>query len=343
MTLHQVKKEAVTDAMKRALRNFGNLMGNCIYDKTFLADISKVKAPGKVPLDFSTLHRPGQTYDIDGKIIPAGIKAELNKAPVAGPSNAIQGEVPNPVAQQSNKLQQYNNNQNPQQKPAPQQRQHVQVQKLQLPVQQAHRQQVNQTNQPAMQPTMNRVPQNVVVPKAQYQQTTSHQQPQGNTSLANPANLNVAIDLHKSLDSEDIYDGMEDDEGTLQQEEVINEKYDDSGFDEGNIAVQVQSVVSPDQQILPMQNARSAPHQTGQGRPAPPQNQSLQNRRPPRTANQEGQAGSSGMPPPNGPNRFQQFHQNHQVPLKQEQPILNPQTSHAQVSFIHVICNGSIC
>jgi DNA repair and recombination protein RAD52 len=29
----KAKKEAVTDAMKRALRNFGNVLGNCLYDK----------------------------------------------------------------------------------------------------------------------------------------------------------------------------------------------------------------------------------------------------------------------------------------------------------------------
>lgn len=40
----QCKKEAVTDATKRALRTFGNLLGNCLYDKSYLADVSKMKA-----------------------------------------------------------------------------------------------------------------------------------------------------------------------------------------------------------------------------------------------------------------------------------------------------------
>jgi DNA repair and recombination protein RAD52 len=31
----QCKKEAVTDALKRTLRNFGNLLGNCLYDKEY--------------------------------------------------------------------------------------------------------------------------------------------------------------------------------------------------------------------------------------------------------------------------------------------------------------------
>ncbi|ODV87805.1 hypothetical protein CANARDRAFT_26010 [[Candida] arabinofermentans NRRL YB-2248] len=43
------KKEAVTDGMKRALRQYGNSMGNCLYDKDYLLQISKVKP---IPLEF---------------------------------------------------------------------------------------------------------------------------------------------------------------------------------------------------------------------------------------------------------------------------------------------------
>lgn len=39
----RAKKSAVTDAMKRSLRGFGNALGNCLYDKSFLAKIDKVK------------------------------------------------------------------------------------------------------------------------------------------------------------------------------------------------------------------------------------------------------------------------------------------------------------
>ncbi|EJT46386.1 DNA strand annealing protein [Trichosporon asahii var. asahii CBS 2479] len=39
------KKEAVTDATKRALKTFGNVLGLCIYDKEFNNQISKIK-PG---------------------------------------------------------------------------------------------------------------------------------------------------------------------------------------------------------------------------------------------------------------------------------------------------------
>ncbi|KAJ8595818.1 recombination protein Rad52 [Rhizopogon salebrosus TDB-379] len=39
------KKEAVTDAVKRALRNFGTLLGNCLYDKSYTQEITKIKVP----------------------------------------------------------------------------------------------------------------------------------------------------------------------------------------------------------------------------------------------------------------------------------------------------------
>ncbi|CAI7564509.1 unnamed protein product [Penicillium glandicola] len=52
----KAKKEGTTDALKRALRNFGNVLGNCIYDKDYVAKVTKVKAaPGRWDVD--DLHR----------------------------------------------------------------------------------------------------------------------------------------------------------------------------------------------------------------------------------------------------------------------------------------------
>ncbi|KAH7344803.1 Rad52/22 family double-strand break repair protein-domain-containing protein [Rhizoctonia solani] len=54
--LDKCKKEAVTDAIKRTLRNFGNVLGNCLYDKQYVSEIAKVKAP-VLKLDQGSLHR----------------------------------------------------------------------------------------------------------------------------------------------------------------------------------------------------------------------------------------------------------------------------------------------
>ncbi|RFU25321.1 hypothetical protein B7463_g11014, partial [Scytalidium lignicola] len=52
----KAKKEGTTDALKRALRNFGNVLGNCIYDKEYLSKVTKVKVqPTKWDVD--NLHR----------------------------------------------------------------------------------------------------------------------------------------------------------------------------------------------------------------------------------------------------------------------------------------------
>ncbi|KAF8962538.1 Rad52/22 double-strand break repair protein, partial [Flammula alnicola] len=41
--LDKCKKEAVTDGLKRALRNFGNVLGNCLYDKSYTSEVIKIK------------------------------------------------------------------------------------------------------------------------------------------------------------------------------------------------------------------------------------------------------------------------------------------------------------
>ena len=52
----KAKKEGTTDGLKRALRNFGNVLGNCIYDKEYLAKVTKIKVqPGK--WNVANLHR----------------------------------------------------------------------------------------------------------------------------------------------------------------------------------------------------------------------------------------------------------------------------------------------
>lgn len=45
----KARKEAVTDAMKRALRMFGNRLGNCAYDKAFLRQVRSGTLPQKRP------------------------------------------------------------------------------------------------------------------------------------------------------------------------------------------------------------------------------------------------------------------------------------------------------
>ncbi|KAK9478608.1 Rad52/22 family double-strand break repair protein-domain-containing protein [Lipomyces japonicus] len=43
MAFEKCKKQATTDAMKRALRRFGNATGNCLYDQSYLNQVAKIK------------------------------------------------------------------------------------------------------------------------------------------------------------------------------------------------------------------------------------------------------------------------------------------------------------
>ncbi|CAL3971266.1 unnamed protein product [Diplocarpon coronariae] len=52
----KAKKEGTTDGLKRALKNFGNVLGNCLYDKDYLKNVTKMKV-GSTKFDADNLHR----------------------------------------------------------------------------------------------------------------------------------------------------------------------------------------------------------------------------------------------------------------------------------------------
>lgn len=57
MAFEKAKKEGTTDGMKRALRSFGNVLGNCIYDKDYVKQVTKIKAEPVKRFDPDNLHR----------------------------------------------------------------------------------------------------------------------------------------------------------------------------------------------------------------------------------------------------------------------------------------------
>jgi DNA repair and recombination protein RAD52 len=73
----KAKKEGTTDALKRALRNFGNVLGNCIYDKEYLSKVTKVKAPAS-KWDVDNLHRH-QSFMPTAKKDEAPVRATEDK------------------------------------------------------------------------------------------------------------------------------------------------------------------------------------------------------------------------------------------------------------------------
>uniref|UniRef100_A0A1A7WHY6 DNA repair protein RAD52 homolog n=2 Tax=Iconisemion striatum TaxID=60296 RepID=A0A1A7WHY6_9TELE len=69
LSLEKARKEAVTDGMKRALRCFGNALGNCILNKEYLLAINKIPKQPPPPPD------PTQTKRCEGQ--PSVEKARL--------------------------------------------------------------------------------------------------------------------------------------------------------------------------------------------------------------------------------------------------------------------------
>ncbi|EGX88335.1 RAD52 DNA repair protein RADC [Cordyceps militaris CM01] len=57
MAFEKAKKEGTTDALKRTLRSFGNVLGNCIYDQEFVKQVTKIKAQPVKKFDEDNLHR----------------------------------------------------------------------------------------------------------------------------------------------------------------------------------------------------------------------------------------------------------------------------------------------
>ncbi|GAA6027114.1 hypothetical protein JCM8097_002401 [Rhodosporidiobolus ruineniae] len=89
--LDKCKKEAVTDALKRALRHFGKLLGNCLYDKDLINQMKNMKAP-KPKLDFSAIYKP------DDDNVPVGTEDAPWYRPKPAPSEVKPVVRPNPAA-----------------------------------------------------------------------------------------------------------------------------------------------------------------------------------------------------------------------------------------------------
>ncbi|GAA5874192.1 hypothetical protein JCM3774_006760 [Rhodotorula dairenensis] len=89
--LDKSKKEAVTDGLKRALRHFGKLLGNCLYDKHYLEHIKNVKAP-KPKLDWDAMYKPERD-----NLAAMSSTAHTGAPPLAGVSTS-EGGVGGPSA-----------------------------------------------------------------------------------------------------------------------------------------------------------------------------------------------------------------------------------------------------
>lgn len=107
LAIENAKKEAVTDARKRALRLFGNALGNCLYDKQHLkriklVDTDKSDLLGSNPATLVADHQRQARHNS----APA-IKAEPeHRSTTAGPATNLTEQLPAPTLPQGRVLDQ---------------------------------------------------------------------------------------------------------------------------------------------------------------------------------------------------------------------------------------------
>ncbi|XP_039626023.1 DNA repair protein RAD52 homolog isoform X3 [Polypterus senegalus] len=85
LSLEKARKEAVTDGLKRALKCFGNALGNCILNKEYLMAINKVPKQTSAPLN------PDETKREDAE--PQVEKARFNSLLQAENQQAIMLDI----------------------------------------------------------------------------------------------------------------------------------------------------------------------------------------------------------------------------------------------------------
>lgn len=64
LSIEKARKEAVTDGLKRALKGFGNSLGNCLGDKDYLKCIGRAPKPPAAKLDVNEMRRRDVVDDI---------------------------------------------------------------------------------------------------------------------------------------------------------------------------------------------------------------------------------------------------------------------------------------
>ncbi|NXF82774.1 RAD52 protein, partial [Sclerurus mexicanus] len=80
LSLEKARKEAVTDGLKRALKCFGNALGNCILDKDYLRAVNKL--PRQVPPELNVAKAKMQ--DCEPEIEKARYSSYLERQNTAG-------------------------------------------------------------------------------------------------------------------------------------------------------------------------------------------------------------------------------------------------------------------
>ncbi|PRP81826.1 hypothetical protein PROFUN_10575 [Planoprotostelium fungivorum] len=92
IAIEKAKKEAVTDARKRALRIFGNRLGNCLYNKQYLSEMKKSNATATPTPAIQTRN--------NNTMVPHQINNTMEPPQITSPNVQIIKQEPQPTAPQ---------------------------------------------------------------------------------------------------------------------------------------------------------------------------------------------------------------------------------------------------
>ncbi|XP_065148020.1 DNA repair protein RAD52 homolog isoform X2 [Paramisgurnus dabryanus] len=93
LSLEKARKEAVTDGLKRALKCFGNALGNCILNKEYLIAINKIPKQPPPPLDPDKTKRCDEEPSIEKARYKSLAKIEGRGCIKSEPTNNPSGEM----------------------------------------------------------------------------------------------------------------------------------------------------------------------------------------------------------------------------------------------------------
>jgi DNA repair and recombination protein RAD52 len=94
MAFEKCKKEAFTDGVKRCLRCFGNVLGNCLYDRTIISKIQKVEM-SKPEIDEINFHRDPIVREREKlKQTRVTIQENANSKVTSKPSATVPAQIP---------------------------------------------------------------------------------------------------------------------------------------------------------------------------------------------------------------------------------------------------------
>ncbi|KAI3371431.1 hypothetical protein L3Q82_024018 [Scortum barcoo] len=85
LSLEKARKEAVTDGMKRALKCFGNALGNCILDKEYLLAINKIPKQPPPPLNPAHTKRSEGEPSVENARVSSLVREEKHASVASGP------------------------------------------------------------------------------------------------------------------------------------------------------------------------------------------------------------------------------------------------------------------